>query len=177
MVKRLGVFLAYTAFFIGALMIFVPKTSLYFLLEKEIKPLGVVISDEKIKEHFLDLEINHMNISVKGIDSAKIEKASVELLGFYNTLALHTITLSSVASSFIPLHIESVYLRHNIINPLIVDINADGEFGKMVAKVNLKTRSLHAIVKPSQLMLQKYRTSLRELKKTKEGEFVYDVSF
>jgi hypothetical protein len=177
MVKRLGLFIAYSIFFIGAVIIFMPKTNTYFLMEKQIKPLGVVISNETFEENFFDLIVKNMDISVKGIDSVHVNQTDMMFLGVYNVVDLKGIILSSVASSFVPLHIQHIKILYSIFNPLKVKIFAEGEFGSLQAHINLKEFHAYVDVQPSKLMLQKYKRSLRELKKTKDGSYVYDYAF
>ena len=174
MVKKFLKFLAYTIFFLFALVVFVPKSSLYFLMEHNIKPLGVVVSNETLHENLFSLDVQHAEVSVKGVDAAEIKNIHIILLGLYNQVIFQDIKLSSMAASFVPLHIKDAKISYTVIDPLYIKGYAEGDFGKATLMFHLKDFHLKAILHPSKLMLQKYRTSLREFKKAKNGEYRYD---
>ncbi len=174
MVKKFLKFLAYSIFFLFALIVFIPKSSLYFLMEHNIKPLGVVISNETLHENLFSLDVQHAAVSVKGVDAAAVKKAHITLLGLYNKVTLQDITLSSMAASFVPLHIEGAEVKYSVIDPFNIHGYAKGDFGEVRMEFNLKDLHLRASMHPSKLMVQKYRSSLREFKKAKNGEYVYD---
>jgi len=145
-------------------------------MEHQIKPYGIVLSDETLQEHLLTLEVKHIHLNIQGVEGAKIERTKMMLLVVYNTIEAQNIELASMASSFLPLHIESAKVSYSIINPFIVTGDAKGAFGVAHAEFSLQKQTLHVVVRPSKLMLQKYKTTLRELKKTQEGEYIYDVT-
>ena len=177
MVNKLTIFLAYSLFFILALMYFTPKVSIYYLLEKELKERDVVISDEELQDRGFNLIIEHANVSFKSIESASIGETSVKIFALYNSINIKNIVLSSTAKSFIPLKIDSAQVRYSIFNPLNVKAYAVGEFGEMEAEISIVDRNLHVDLKPSKNMLKNYRSTLKNLKKTENGEFVYDKTF
>ncbi|WP_373003698.1 hypothetical protein [Sulfurimonas sp.] len=177
MVKKISIFFAYTLFFMLALMYFTPKDSIYFSFEEKIKQVDVVISNEQVKDSGFTLNITDADISFKSISSAKVSKTSVTIFALYNSVNLKGITLSSTAKSFAPLNIESVNVVYSIFNPLYATIEAVGEFGELEGEFNIADNSLHLKLKPSQEMLKSYQNSLKQLSKTKNGDFVYDKTF
>jgi hypothetical protein len=176
MVKKLLIFLAYSAFFIFALMLFIPKASLYFFFEKELKNYEVVISKEQLKENLLSLDIHNLELSAKGIDTALIKDASVTLLGISNSVDLEKIKLSSLVEAYLPSKIEHLEINYTLFNPLNITAAAQGEFGEARASFNITSRALRVVLKPSKKMLSRYRNSLRKFKKSKEGEYIYAKS-
>jgi len=177
MVKKLLKFFAYFLFFIFALIAFLPKTNLYYLAEKNIKPLGAVISDEQIDEHLFSLELKHSQLSFQGVDSAKIDELEIRLFAFYNTIEAKNILLSSMASSFVPLRIKEAKVSYSVIDPLHIKLYAKGEFGEIRGAINLKEKRLTSVLHPSKLMLSRYQNTLREFKKDKKGGYRYDQAF
>jgi len=179
MVKKIVNFFLYLLFFMIVLLYFTPKISLYYLAEQKIKPIsGVIISKESLKDNGFSLEIDNAHISLKGIDSAVIEKINIKILGFFNTLNINNITLSSVADSFIPLHIESIYMHYSLLNPLNIIGKIEGDFGEASVIISLNKDRLqpHLLVTltASSKMKKGYRRTLRNFKKNKEGEFIYE---
>ncbi len=176
MVKKLLKFFAYTFFFVVALMVFVPKTSIYYLLEKNLKKFDVVISDEQLKESLLSLNITNAHISTKGIDSAIISKSDITLLLFYNKLSFRDIKLSSIVETYLPSKIASLEIDYSLLHPLTLEINAEGDFGEARGSLHLLDRDVSLILKPSKKMFTSYKKSLRFFKKDKDGEYTYAKS-
>ena len=177
MVKKLALFFAYLSFFMLALMYFTPKVSIYYFFETQLKPYDIIISSESVQDSGLTLSIEDGVVFVKSIDSAKIKSVDVTILGVYNALSITEIELSSVVGSFVPLKIAQVDAVYSVIDPLNITANAVGEFGEVEAVVNLLERTLHVKLIPSALMKKDYRHTLRNLKKSENGEFVYDKTF
>lgn len=158
-------------------MAFMPKESLYYLLEESLKKFDVVISKESLQSSMLSLRLNDMQVSVKGIESAVVEEADITLLLLYNKIEVQNITLSSVAESFVPAKIESLDVSYTIFNPLEITLNAVGDFGEVEASVMLLDRNITLGLAPSKLMLSKHKNSLRIFKKNENGEYIYAKSF
>lgn len=177
MVNKLAMFFAYLLFFILALMYFTPKTSLYYMLEKELKKHEVIISNEKVSDKGFSLDIKDATIYVKGIDSANVELTNVKLFTLYNTIKIKNIELSSVASTMIPLKIDALNLSYSIFNPLKVTAEGSGGFGEAKASFHILERALNLKVKPSNTMLKNYAKSMKKLKKNEDGSYSYDKTF
>jgi hypothetical protein len=146
-------------------------------MEKYIKNYDVVISNEKLQEKFFDLNIKNMNVSVKEIDSAKIENGDIILSLLYNKIELDKIKLSSMAEAVFPINIEKIYAVYTIFNPIQINGKANGDFGKADIKISLLDRKVIVILHPSKIIYSKYRAILREFKKLKNGEYKYEESF
>lgn len=177
MVKKIAIFFAYTLFLALALMYFTPKSSVYFLLEEQLKKYDVVISSEEINEGSFTLNIKDADVSFKSISSAKIAKSDVKIFALYNSLNFEDITLSSTAKSFAPLKIEKVKVVYSVLNPMNATLYGVGEFGEVNAEFNILKMSLHLVLKPSEIMSKDYKNTLKNLLKTENGEFTYDKTF
>lgn len=174
MVKKLCKFFGYSVFFIVALIYFTPKASLYYFVETKLNQFDVVISNEEAVDKGFALEIDHQIIYYKSIQSANIQKTNLKLSMLYNALTLKDITLSSVAKSFIPLHIEKATIKYTIFDPLDIKAVIDGEFGRANIRFSILKRTLHLELFPSELMLKSYVNTLKNMRKQKEGEYTYD---
>ena len=174
MVRKILNFFLYLLFFIGALMYVTPKISLYYFAEQQIKPLGIIISKEILTDSGFSLEIKNANISAKGIESAVIQNMNLKLLGFYNNFSAHNIQLASVADSFLPLNIKFINIKHSIFNPLFITGEAKGAFGEAILKIDILKRVIQLKLLPSKEMKNRYKRTLQNLKKNKNGEYIYE---
>ncbi len=177
MVKKLMKFFAYAFFFIVALMYFAPKVSAFYFLEEQLKPYGVIISSEKLNDTGFSLDIEDAVISFKSIESAKLTRANINVFVLYNTIHVEDITLSDTAASFVPLGIQKGDIRYSIVDPLHVQGEVLGDFGEADIVYDILQRSVYVTLKPSKLMLNKYRSTLRNFKKDENGEYVYEKTF
>lgn len=173
MVKKLALFFGYFLVFILALIAFTPKQSVYYFIEQEVGAFDVVISGEKVQDRFFTLEIDNAHLFAQGIETAEITTTKVTLLGVYNSIDVSGINLASIVENFAPKKVERLSVNYSIINPLNVSISANGGFGEVEGEFSILEQSLSLVLKPSKLMLSKYRTSLREFKKDQNGEYKY----
>jgi hypothetical protein len=170
-------FFGYMLFFILALMYFTPKVALYYLAENELKPHGVVITDEDAQDNGFTLSIKDAVVTFKSIESAQVKNIDLAIFGLYNKVTAEGISLASTAESFLPRDIEFVDIQHSILNPLIISASSKGGFGEAELSVDILERKVLLKVQPSKLMQTKYRTTLRELKKSKDGGYEYAKTF
>lgn len=168
---------AYILFFLLALVYFLPKSNLYYLAEHELQKQKVVISDEKITENIFSLELQNAKLSYAGVDATTIAKSKIKLFGFYNRVTFQDLNLSSMASSFVPLHVDSLEVKYTILNPLKVYLHSKGAFGEADAILYINDRNVTVLLKPSSLMQKEYANSMRQLKKNKNGEYEYAKNF
>ena len=173
MVKILK-FLAYFSFFILALIYFIPKQSLYYAAEKELQKEKIIFSNEEIVQNAFSLELKHLDLSYASIESAKAQSVNVKLFALYNSIVIKGVELSSVASAFAPLRVERLEVRYSVLNPLNALFSANGEFGEIEGQFNIKDKNVSLILKPTPLMLNQYKSTMREFKKNERGEYEYD---
>ena len=169
--------LAYFLFFILALVYFMPKESIYYYLEKELAQEKVILSGEEIVDSGFSLQLNSVKVSYDSIESANVENINLKMFLLYNSLSVSNVKLLDVASSFVPLKIDTINIKYTVFNPLKIVGESDGEFGQANAEVNILDRNISIVLKPSELMLKKYRATLRNLKKNEAGEYKYEKTF
>jgi len=174
MVKHFGKYILLGLFFIAALILFMPKSSFYFLAEKEMQKFGFVISNEKLEENFLTLNIRDLDITLKGVQSAKVESVDMTFLLLYNSIEAKNIELSSIVDSFMPTEIKHLRLFYTPFSLFTLKGEAEGEFGRAVVEVDISRRSVKLFLKPSKIMMRQYGRSLRYFKRNKQGEYIYE---
>jgi len=173
MVKA-GRFLAYSLFFVLALMYLMPKASIYYFFEEQIKAYAIVINNESVKESGLGLNVTDALVFIQSINSAQIGSIEINVFALFNTIDINNVTLSSVAAAVMPLHIHEAHVRHSILNPLEITIDGEGEAGAFHATFHLLDRLLYLNLKPSESMLKDYKSTLLNLKRSENGEYVYE---
>ena len=175
--KKIALFFLYIVLFFGALLFFTPKENLYYFGEEQLKPLGVVIGYEEAIDQGFTLELTHAKLYIKKIKSANIGSASIALFGLYNSVSIDNIVLDKTFEQFFPPLIQQIELHQSILSPLHLYARAIGDFGEAEATVDLLERNASVVLRPSKLMLSRYKSTLRELKKTKEGDYRYEYRF
>lgn len=171
---KVGRFCAYSLLFLLAVMYLAPKASLYYFCEESIKPYSVVINNESVQESGLGLEITDATIFIKSIESAKISRMKFNLFLLFNSITIDDITLSSVAASVIPVHIQHVQIRHSLLNPLEVKVYGEGDMGVFQAGFHLLDKTVKVALEPSEQMLKDYKSTLSQLKQSENGEYLYE---
>lgn len=174
---KIGKILAYSLFFIIALIYFTPKASLYYKAEQELQKYNVIVANEEVNDKAFCLQLEDATLYFKAIESAKVEWMEFKFLVLYNTIQLKNLELSSVAASFIPVHIDTAQIKYTIFNPLNVLVKASGEFGTLDARLKLKSRTVVVVMQPSPKMLQEHRSSLQQFHKNEAGEYTYEKTF
>ena len=177
MVVKLSKVFGYILFFLLALMYFTPKVNLYYFLEKELSEKNIVIDDEQIIDNGFSLSVTDAKLNVKSIESATVEEINVKVFALYNSISLENIKLSSVAASMVPIDVSNVNITYTIFNPLYITADAVGGFGEAEINFSILDMALHLDLKPSKNMLSSHSSTLRNLKKSKEGDYSYDKIF
>jgi len=173
MVKKFLKFIGYFLFFIFMLIFFSPKENLYYLAEKELAKKSILISKESIKDSGFSFNIKNAHISMQEIESAIVSDLKIDTFLFFNTINISNIAFANTFKNFLPLNIDSVKISYSILNPLNIVIKSNGGFGNMSGTFNISKRVLNLKIKPSKLMKTKYRQTLRNFRKNKDGEYIY----
>jgi hypothetical protein len=172
--KKTALILLNMFVFSALLLYLLPKENLYYLLEQNLEKKGVVFNDEKLKDKGFQLEVRDSALFYKGVGSADIGKIRFDFFLLYNAVVLKEIKLSSIAQTFMPLYVNRVDFRYSIFNPLRIRGKARGEFGEADIFLHLLEKKITVVLSPSEIMLQKYKNSLKKFKKSQDGEYVYE---
>ena len=175
--KKIALFILYTILFFSALLFFTPKESIYYFAEEQLKPLGVVIGYEEAVDQGFSLEILHAKLYIQKIKSANIGSIKISPFGLYNTVSASNVVLDKTFEQFFPPLLQRLDIEQNIFAPLQLNAEAIGDFGEAEAVVNVLDRNVSVILRPSKLMLSRYKNTLRQLKKSKEGDYRYEYKF
>jgi hypothetical protein len=177
MVKKIFFFLSYTLFFFGALIYFSPKEQLYYLGEEYLKQESVFIYNESLQDEGFSFTISEFDLALQGVKSLHAKEAKITLFGFYNSIGITDIELSSALASFIPLKITNVKLGYTLLNPLEVSIELFGDFGEAYGGYSLIDNEVEIKVIASEQMKREFKHTLKEFKKDDKGEYSYAKKF
>jgi hypothetical protein len=170
-------FFAYFTLFMLALIYFMPKLNLYYAFEKELQNYKVVFEEASKEDSGFALKLKGVEVFYDSISVAKVKDVKLNIFVIYNSLNIDDIDLAGLASSFVPTKIKEVDVVYTIFNPLNITLKSDGEFGEADVRLNLYDRDINIILKPSKLMLQRYRPTLNNFKKAENGEYRYVKTF
>lgn len=157
--------------------LFVPKYNLYYQAEHFIRPHGIILSGEELKDNRLWLTVNDATLYYEQIDSANIKTMDIMLFVLYNRITATDIRLSSTLQAFVPLDISRVVLYHSVLNPLKVFLEGSGDFGELKGEFLLTDRTFKVTLSPSSLMTRRFQSTLNTLKKESTGGYYYESRF
>jgi hypothetical protein len=175
--KRIGRYLLYGFLFLIMLIILAPKANLYYLAEKQLSPLGIVVDGESLENRSFGLEINHATLYAQQIESASTEQITIDLLLLYNRVSVKDVKLARPLQKFLPAEVSRAEVTHAFWDPLHVNISAEGDFGTLKAVVSLSDRTVTARLEPSKLMFGRFRATLKRLQKDDTGGYRYESRF
>ncbi|MDQ1244303.1 MAG: hypothetical protein QG565_643 [Campylobacterota bacterium] len=172
--KKIAFILLNIFVFTAITLYLLPKENLYYLLEQNLEKEGVVFNNEKFKDKGLRFEVRDSVLFYKGIESANIGKTRFDFFLLYNTVVFKGVIVSNIAQNFMPLYVNRVDFSYTIFDPLSIRGRARGEFGEADIFLHLTQKKIKVILSPSEMMLQKYKNSLKKFKKSEDGEYVYE---
>lgn len=173
MMKKILKFFMYIALFIGSLIVFLPKESLYNFAEKELEKHQIVVSNEVRDEKILTLNVSNANLYFEGINIGKFENLSFCSYFVYTKVNLNQLSLMDSFSAFLPSPISNITLKHSILNFSKIFINSSGAFGELNAQFDIFTKTLKVELNASKIMKDSYLKSLSYMK-LENGVYTYE---
>lgn len=161
-----------TIFFV---LLFLPKKNIHYKFEELAKMQEVVLSNEELKSRLFGLDIEHAKLYIRGIHIAELS-FRVRSFALYNAMDVAPFDIDEDLIHFFPQTIDKINISHSIFTPNTINLEICGDFGEAKGVVNLGTKSLYLEVEPSKILTSRYKSVLRELKKDKEGGYIYEQS-
>jgi len=174
--KKIFKLCIYFLFFILFLLIFLPKESIYNLLEQKLSQQNIIISDEKRNEKLLSLDIKNANVFYNEVKGVNIRDINFFSLLVYSKVEVNDVKLLESLSSFFPPFIKNIELKHSVLDYQNINISSLGDFGLLNGKIDLLNRVLILNLDPSSEMKRKYIKVLKNMK-LKEGRYNYEYRF
>lgn len=168
-------FFSFSALLVIGLIVFLPKSNLYYSAEEALASAHLYLNNEEINDRLLYLDIRDASLL---LDSMMI--GSVEHIRFIPLIAFNRATITGVEfsgefASLFPEGIEYVSFTYTLLHPLTVAITGEGGFGPIQGEIDLTQNRLTLLFEPSQVM-RSYPLLLSKLRKSDEG-LVYETSF
>ena len=155
-----------------AILILMPKQKFYYKLEEILGKYDVRLNEAEVSEGFFSLELKQVNVYVKDIKVATIEEVSLFSLLFYSSMEVQLLRVDDSLKNMIPEETKSAFLRHSILTPGEVSVEASGSFGSLMGNIDLNARQVHLDFNESK-NIQMLKPAL---KKSEKG-WVYETSF
>lgn len=174
--KKLLKIFVYVIVFILSMIIFLPKESLYNLVEKQLEKEHLIISNEKRDENLLGLTINDANIYYQDIKIANVEKNSISTYLFYTNINIENIRLLDSLKTMIPSPISNINISHSIFEYDKLNIIGNGSFGDISGFVDIVNRVIFLELNASNKMKTSYSKILMNMK-LKDGRYIYEYKF
>ena len=155
-----------------AFLIFMPKTELYYMLEKELSENEITLNEKSIEEGWFSLNVKGITLYAKGVQVATIEELNYFTLFFYNSMELRMVEVDDLLKSKVPGKITELVLTQHLFAPLTVAIDANGTFGVIEGEVQLSDNT----VRLDFIEEKEIDMILPLLKKDEKGRY-YEKSF
>lgn len=166
----------YITIFIALLLIFLPKSSFYYLLENELEKNRIIISNEVLTEKYFSLDIHNAKIFFEGINVALIKKAKVQTYLVFNKLNVEDIKVLDSLKHMVPSKIKNIQVIYSILNFNKLKIEANGDFGTIEGYINLLDRNIYINLNASNIMKNNYSQILNKMN-LKDGRYIYEYKF
>ncbi len=169
MVKK--IFIALAVFWF-ALFVFMPKQALYYKLEQELAKYNIKINEKSIQEGWFTLNLQGLDVYVKGIKLASIEEVKLFTLLFYSKVELDNLMLDESLKAMAPTQTEHAKLTHAIWSAPVIHVEAEGSFAGLEGDIYLLEKRLRLDFNDTKAIADLQP----KLKKDKKGWY-YETSF
>ena len=150
-----------------------PKSQLYFALEGVLAKQKIYISKEKTNENLFMFNIMQPTIYFDDIQIASIQDISFLSLLLFNKVSINDIQVSNNFKQFAPNKIDDIDISYSITSPQFISIYSSGIIGELNGNIDLISKNIKIILKPSKIIKTKYNKILSMMKKEK-GAYKYE---
>lgn len=174
--KKIFKLFIYVVVFFTFFIIFLPKESFYYLLEKELQKQQVIISNEDKNEKLFSFDIKNADVYYQGINIGVIEKTNFTTYLLYTKINFDNVSFLDSLSSFAPTPIDNISMEHSILNINRIKIDAKGVFGELTGDLNIFARELKIELRASDKMKNSYSKLLKNMRFDNE-RYLYEYKF
>jgi len=155
-----------------ALIFLMPKVNLYYTLKQQLQREHVTMTQERLQDRWFDLKIEGMKLYYDGIESADAERVEVLAWLLFNRIEAEGVRAGKDLRKLFDFRADRVVVIHSVIHPTEAALHAEGNFGTVSGKLNLKSGKIHLTIEPSARFRQS--AAFRELfRKSGEG-YIYE---
>lgn len=167
--------LSFSALLLIAIIIFLPKTNIYYAAEESLASTHLYLNGEQVNDRFFYMDIRDATLLLNSMPIGTIEQIRVLPLIVYNRVTVSSVNFSGEFASLFPEGIEYITFTYTLLHPFSIMINGEGGFGPVQGEIDLSNERLTLLFEPSQIM-RAYPLLLAKLHKSEEG-LVYETSF
>ena len=175
--SRLKSIVLYSIAFFLLLIFFAPKVYFYYAVENQLNSKNIRISQEKVTDRGFKLAVEDGTVYYDDLVIGHFENLGVVPLVLFNQLKVENFVFSEDMSRFAKGGIDNVNITHHVITPFTLHLNAEADAGSVMAEVNMKDRNISLHLSPSQSLLKESPFWLKKMKKSKEGEYLYETTY
>jgi len=177
--KKLLKLFIYIFVMVALIIVFLPKVNAYYAAEKMMKDKQVYITDEKVVDNGLSLELIDAKVYFDKLELMKVENIKLSPWILYNTLELNYIDINEGFSDFLPQDINSVKVEHFFYNPLYIKLSGDSSDSFFNGEVDILNRMIRVHLNVGVKSEKKYKNLLKKLRKEpeEEGGYYYEYKF
>lgn len=174
--KKLLKIIIYIFTFIFAIFLFLPKESIYHLIEQNLFKNKIIISNELVNENLFGLDISKGQIYYENINVASVDKIEIKSFLFYSKIKVNDIKLMDSLENMAPSPINEIEIKYSVLNFDKINITSDGLFGELKGFVDIVNRVVSLELTASNKMKDSYSKILKNMK-LKEGKYYYEYKF
>jgi hypothetical protein len=150
-----------------------PKTRLYYGVEKALQPSQIVIADERLHETPLALQVEKGKLFFKDIEMADFEDITIYPDILFNLIEVKHLKKNRAISLLPEITIEKLLLFYTPLYPIKAWIKGESSLGSIKGYVDLRKKRVRIDLFTSHLPQQ-----LQSLmKKIEEGHYRYEYSY
>lgn len=157
------------------IIVVIPKEKLYFAFESLLGEHHLFVNNEDFTNRLFYVDIDNANVLLDNQEFAKIEHMRIAPWVVLNRFTLTNIAFSPLFQNIFPGKIDSVTLTYSLLNPLHMDIFAEGDFGHCSGTYELMNKKLRVLFDPT-AELREYPLLINRLHQEKGG-LVYEQIF
>ena len=155
-----------------AILVLMPKKEFYYKLEEELAKHEIIFNEGKMNEGLFSLTLEQVTVYFKGIPVATIEKVNLFTLLFCSSIELQALHVDDSLKRMVPQETQKALIRHSILSPLELSVDASGSFGALTGAIDLSDRTVRLDFNES----KNIQMLKPQLKKDEKG-WVYETSF
>ena len=151
-----------------AIIILMPKKSLWYEVEAVMVKQKLVVHGEKLYDALFHLNVSEAELYFGAMNLARVESVDILPLGIYNTLQLKNLFVGAQIPIVKGLHIKKADISYIPFGNL--NIGATGNFGTLVGFIDLTKRNIELKINASN-WLKKQTTIMQKLRKKDKGYY------
>jgi len=155
--------------FFYALIAFMPKENIYYLLQEKLSHRRIDIVTKTIDDKYLKFFLKENTIYYMKIKAVNIKNIDTKVFLYDNTIIIKNISIDKSFKHIVPSSIKNIIIRYKITNPLKITIKAKMDSANLVGYIDIVKRKLILNLKTSKTFVRKYKNIINKMKKTPKG--------